>query len=121
MAHPHGIALTGLPHAVEQRGLFRHFKFGAAEFAMMAGLDLTAELRRHNLLAIANAKHGDLCIEDGLGRAGRTFIRHRAGTTGEDHSLGLEACKSALCRLERRDLAIDPRLAHAPGDELRHL
>ncbi len=44
VAHPHRIFLADFPDAVEQRAGRRHLDLGAAEFAMMAGLDLAAEL-----------------------------------------------------------------------------
>ena len=57
MAHPDRIALADLPDAVGECGRRYHFDLGAAEFAMMAGLDLAAELGRHGLFAVANAEH----------------------------------------------------------------
>ena len=56
-----------------------------------------------------------------LRRARRALVGHRARPAGEDHRLGADLGEGALGALERRDLAIDARLAHAPRDELRHL
>ena len=57
VAHPHRIVLALAPHALEQRRVLGDQNLGAAEFAVMAGLDLAAELRRHRLLAVADAEH----------------------------------------------------------------
>ena len=44
-----------------------------------------------------------------------------AGPPDRITALGLSVAKARVRALERRDLAIDARLAHPPGDELRHL
>src|SRR5208282_3300931 len=58
MAHPHRVALADLPNAVIQRRRLCHLDLGAAELAVMAALDLAAELLRHGLLAVTDAEHG---------------------------------------------------------------
>ena len=121
MAHPDGKAAALLPHAVEQRAVLQRRHLGAAEFAMMTAFDLAAELGRHRLLAVADAEHRHAGVENALRRAGRALVRDRARPAGEDHRLGADLGEGALGGLERRDLAIDARLAHAPRDELRHL
>ena len=57
VAHPHLVALALAPHAVEQGAMGRHLEKGAAEFAMIGGLDLAAQLGADRLLAIADAEH----------------------------------------------------------------
>ena len=68
VAHPDRIALADLPDAVGQRRRYRQLDLGAAELAVMAGLDLAAELMRHRLLAVADAEHRHAGLVD----------RHRA-------------------------------------------
>jgi hypothetical protein len=89
VAHPDGIALADLPDALEELRLRHDLDLGAAELAMMPALDLAAELRRHGLLAVADAEHGDAGVEDLLRRAGRDRLRHRGRPAGEDHALRL--------------------------------
>ena len=60
-------------------------------------------------------------VEDRLRRARRTFVQHGRRTAGQDDGLGRQRGKGFVGLLERRDLAIDAGLAHAPRDELRHL
>ena len=110
-----------LPHALEQRGVLHHLDLGAAEFAVMPALDLAAELRRHRLLAVADAEHRHAGIENRLRGARRRRFGHRGGAAGEDHAARLHRGEGFSRLLERDDLAIDPLLAHAPGDELGDL
>ena len=64
MAHPDRIALPDLPDAVGERRRYDQLDLGAAEFAVMAGLDLAAELMRHGLLAVADAEHRQAGLVD---------------------------------------------------------
>ncbi len=121
MAHPHRIFLALAPHAIEQRAILGHLYFGAAEFAMMAALDLAAKLVRHGLLAIADAEHGQASPVKFRRRQRGVGVKDRGGTAGEDHGPGLHRRKGFARPLERRDLAIDALFAHAPGDQLRDL
>ncbi len=121
VAHPHGVPGAFLPDALEQRGVLHHLDLGAAEFAVMSALDLAAELRRHRLLAVADAEHRHAGIENGLRSARRRRFGHRGGAAGEDHAARLHRGEGVSRLLERDDLAIDPLLADAPGDELGNL
>ena len=121
VAHPHRIFLADLPDAVGERGRRRHFDLGAAEFAVMAALDLAAELRRHGLLAVADAEHRHAGLIDRQRRQRRVLVEHRSGAAGQDHAFRPHLPECALGLLERHDLAIDLLFAHAPRNELRDL
>ena len=103
-------------------GVVGDLDLGAAELAMMAGLDLAAELLRHRLLAVADAEHRHAGLVDRGGGERRVLVEHRGRAAGEDHRLRPHRAR----RLPRRflvghDLAIDALLAHAPRDQLGHL
>ena len=121
MAHPYRIALPDLPYAVIERRRLCHFDFGAAEFAMVPAFDLAAELLRHGLLAVADAEHGHAGLVDRHRRQRRVPVEHGCGPAGQDDALRLHRIERRFGFLERHDLAIDPLLAHAPGDELGDL
>ena len=121
VAHPDDVPLALAPDALEQRARRADLDFRAAEFAVMAALDAAAELLGHRHLAVADAQHRHARIEDRLRRARAALVGHRGGAAGEDHRLRLHLGEGALGALERRDLAIDPGLAHPPRDQLRHL
>ena len=121
VAHPHRIFLADLPDAVEQRRRVGDFDFGAAEFAMVSGLDLAAELLRHRLLAVANAENGHARVIDRLRREWCVAIEHRGRTAGQDDAFRLHLAEGAFRFLERHDFAIDFFLAHPPRDELGDL
>ena len=89
VAHPHRIALADLPDAFGQRGGFGHLDLGAAEFAMVAALDLAAELRRHGLFAVADAEHRHAGLIDRRRRERRVLVERRSRPAGEDDAFRL--------------------------------
>ena len=121
MAHPDRMLFADAPGGVEQLARRFHLDIGAAEFAVMAALDLAAELGGHGHLAVADAEHGNAGIEDRLRRARRTFFMHRFRPAGEDHGFRLHLAEGCFRLLERHDFGIDALLADAAGDQLRHL
>ena len=94
---------------------------GAAEFAMVAALDLAAELLRHRLLAVADAEHRHAGVIDRLGRQRRVLVEHRGRPARQDHRLRLHGAEGGLGLLVGHDLAIDLFLAHPPRDQLGDL
>jgi len=80
-----------------------------------------AELVRHRLLAVADAEHRQPAIEEMLRRARAVVPHHRRRPTGQYDALRLQPLERLVGAVERGDLAIDPGLAHAPGNQLRHL
>ena len=121
VAHPDRIFLALLPDALEDRAVGHHLDFGAAEFAMVPALDLAAELRRHRLLAVADAEHRHAGVIDRLGRERGVLVEHGSGPTRQDHRLGLHRAEGRLGLLVGHDLAIDLFLAHPARDQLGHL
>src|SRR6185437_3952812 len=93
---------------------------GAAEFAVVAGLDPPAQLRRHGHLAIADAQHRYALLEHGLRGARCVAFGDRRGSAGQND--GARSPGQRLVRLVvRHDLAIDAGFAHTPCDQLSHL
>ncbi len=121
VAHPYGVALALAPDALEQGRLLRHQHLGAAELAVMVALDHAAELRRHRLLAVADAEHRHARLVDGGRRERRVLVEHRSRSAGQDHALRPHRLEGLGRLLERHDLAIDLLLAHPPRDQLGHL
>ena len=121
MAHPDLMLLAHAPGGIEQLACGLDLDIGAAEFAVVAALDLAAELGRHGHLAVADAEHRHAGIEDRLRRARRALLVHRCRPAGEDHRLRLHRREGRFGLLERHDLGIDALLAHAARDQLRHL
>src|SRR5262249_32814552 len=109
------------PYPLEQRAVLDDLDLGTAEFAVMAALDLAAQLVRHRLLAVADAEHRNAGLVDFLGRERRVLVEHGGGAARENDALGPHREARLLGLLERHDLRIDALLAHAPRDELRHL
>ena len=121
MVHPHRFAVAGLAEAVEQRRFLRDQNVGAAEFAVMAALDLAAELFAHRHLAVADAEHRHAQLEHRLRRARRMRFGDAGRTAGEDDRLRRARGERCLRLVVGHDLAIDARFAHAPRDELGDL
>ena len=95
MAHPDRIALAQLPDAVEERRLRHDLDIGAAELAVVAALDVAAELRRHGLLAVADAEHRHAGLEDRLRRARRASSVTEAGPPERMTPLGFISLKAS--------------------------
>ena len=121
MAHPYRRPLADLEHALEQRRLVDDLKLGAAELAGVPALDHAAKGSHHGLLAIADAEHRHAGIEDRLWRLRRARLMHAGRAAREDDGLGRDPAERVFSLVVRHDLGIDAGLAHAPGDELRHL
>ena len=121
MAHPDDVLALVFPDAGEEPRGRDDVEVGAAELAMVAALDLAAELLGHGHLAVADAEHGQAALEHCLRRAGRADVGDRGRAAGEDHAFRAEGRESFFGEVERRDLAIDAGFAHAARDQLRHL
>ena len=70
-------------------------QFGTAEFAVMAGLDLAAELLRHRLLAVADAEHRHAGVIDRRRRQRRIWSSTEAGPPDRMTPFGFIAAKAA--------------------------
>jgi hypothetical protein len=74
VAHPHLVPLADRPQSVEQRAILGDGDEGAAELALplalVAGLDPSAELVAHHLLAVANAENRQPGLEQLCGARG---------------------------------------------------
>jgi hypothetical protein len=121
MAHPNRIALTLFPYPFEQRALLQNLDLGAAEFAFMPGRDPATQLRRHRLLAIADAEDRHPGGKNRIWNARRAFVVDGRGTARKNHRFRRQLRERFFGVLDGRDLAIDARLADAPRDQLRHL
>src|SRR6185312_6988841 len=121
MAHPHLLAIALGPEPREERAIIDDLDEGAAEFAVIRGRDLAAELSADRLLAIADAENRHAQREDFVGHARAERLDDRGRTAREDHRLWAEGCDLVIAQIEGMDLAIDAALAQAPCDELRHL
>ena len=121
VAHPHRLAALGVAKAGQQRRRFHDGDVGAAELARMPGLDAPAKLLAHRHLAIADAQHRHAGREHALGGARRIGFGDAGRSAGKNDGTGRPLLQHGFRHMEGHDLAIDPRLAHAPRDELGHL
>ena len=121
VAHPHRLFVADVAEAGQQGRLPGDADLGAAELAGVAALHRPAQLRAHGHLAVAYPQHRHAQREDG-GRRGRALGLVGAGrAAGEDHRLGGEALQHGRHFVVGVDLAVDPALAHPPGDQLGDL
>ena len=68
----------------------RHLDLGAAELAVMAALDLAAELLRHRLLAVADAEHRHAGVDRSrAARSGASLSSTEAGPPDRITAFGL--------------------------------
>ena len=122
VAHPDLLAVAGLPDALEQAGRGLALDLGAAELAVMSALDRAAQLLGHGLLAVADAQHRHVGLEDrGMG-GGRLALGHRGRAAGEDDPPRIERLDLRVVDgLEGQDFTVNPGFAHAAGDQLGNL
>src|SRR5215472_3905248 len=121
MAHPHRILFALAPHVFKQRRVPGHGHFGAAKFAVMATLDLAAQLGRHCLLAITNSEDRNARFVDRLRRQRSIFVEDRRRPARQDDSLRLHLTESSLGLLVGNNLGIDLLLPDPARDELGNL
>ena len=92
-----------------------------AVFALLARLDLAAQVLGQQLQAVADAEHGDAELEDrGVGQR-RGLRIHARRAAREDDALGLERRDFRGGRVVAQDDRIDVALADAPRNDLRVL
>jgi hypothetical protein len=124
MAHPDIQARrrTGMVlEAVEQGAFGADLDLRSAELAVVAGLDLAAQLHRHRLHAIADAQQRHARVEDGLRCARRAGLDRRFRAAGEDDALRREGRDRGWIVVPGPDLAVDAEFAHPARDQLRVL
>ena len=123
VAHPHveqavafGIHLVLDAH--EQPRVPARPNLRISELAVSRRLDLPAELRRHRLHPIADAEHRHPQLEHRVRGAVAGRLVHRLGASGEDDPPWRQGAEPFGTDVERVDLGVHVRLAHAPCDEL---
>ena len=126
VTHPHVQPFSAVVGALvadvaEQFRVPVHAHPRVTEFALVAGLDRATELRRHGLLAVADAENRHAHREDLLRRARRFGERHRFRAAGQDDAARGELADLLDWRVVRVQLAIDAGLAHPARDQLRVL
>lgn len=123
MAHPDLRRCTLLPDVgKERRGLCGvDGQMRPAKFAGLARHDLAAQLFAHGLKAIADAKHGNAQIENGIRRARAVFVCDRGGTAGQNNRLGIKGAEGGGIGVKGLKFRINPHFAHASCDQLRDL
>src|SRR5262245_574831 len=121
VAHPDRVFLAFAPDSLEQRRILGNRHFGASKFAVMATLDLAAELLCHRLLAVTDAKQWHASVVHHLRRERRVLVENGGWATGKDHRLRLHLAEGLFGLLERHDLAIDLLLPDPARDELGNL
>ena len=109
------------PEVAEHVAMIGHLDLGAAELAMLVRLNLAAQLVAHRLLAVADAEDRQARFPHDLRRLRPALGMHRMRRAGKDDAARLEVGDALRVAVEGEDLAIDPRLAQPPRDELGHL
>lgn len=118
VGHPHRLVLGG---ALEEGGAgLGDGQRGAAVLARAGVVDGAAEGGRHQLEAVAHAEDGNAGPEEGVGvvQARSALLVHGGRAAGEDDRLRVLGEHLGHGHRAGHDLAVDPSLADAAGDEL---
>ena len=123
VAHPHveqavPVGIHVILDAGEQPRMTARADLRVSELAVIGGLDLASELRRHRLHAVADPEHRHPELEHRVRSAVARRLVDRFGAAGEDDALRREGAEPLRVDVERVDLGVHVRLAHPPGDEL---
>lgn len=114
--HPHRLLDRG---ALEEGGgRLGDMQFRTAVLAGAGVVDGAAEGRGHQLEAVAHAEDGDAGVEEFAVEAGGAVGVDRGGAAGEDDRRRVLGEHLRYRHGARHDLAVDPGLADAAGDEL---
>ncbi len=114
--HPH--VLLGRGALEEGGGRLRHVQIRTAVLARTGVVDGPAEALRHELEAVAHAEDGDAGLEECTVDTGGALLVHGRGAAGEDDRRRVLGEHLGDRHGARHDLAVDPGLADATGDEL---
>ena len=93
---------------------------GQLDLAVLAGLGLaalTAQQVHHQLLAVADAQHGDAHLKQGLVHHGGVGLEHGGRAAGEDKGVRPEGADLLRGGAEGLDLAVHAALADAAGHQ----
>ena len=116
VAHPDDLPVRrGARH---EGGLARARERGGTVLALVGVRDVAAELDRHDLLAVAEAQHGDAHVEDPLVHVGGVVGVHGGGTAREDDRGGAHRGELVGADVTRDDLGVHVQVADATRDEL---
>ncbi len=123
VAHPHVQQAVALGRGVvldilQQPRVAAGAHLGVAVLVVAGGLHPPAELVGHGLHAVADAEHRHAQSEHRLRRPRRLLGGDRLRPAGEDHAPGSELADGRVVHVPGVDLAVDPRLAHPPGNQL---
>ena len=104
--------------ALEERVAFvDHERRGAILAGMSAGA-MRSEMLRDDVHAVADAEHRAAQVQDFIGDIGRAAVVEARGPARENDAARIHRADFLRREVIRMDFAIDPRLAHAPRDEL---
>ena len=123
MTHPHvqqavTLGIDAIVDAIEQPGVAAGANLGIAEFPNQPILDLTTQLGRHGLHAVADAQHRNAQTEHRVGCARRLALGDRRRPAGEDDAGGAETADKIVRDIPGVNLTVDVGLAHTARDEL---
>src|SRR5690606_3475997 len=117
VAHPHGELFARLVAREHARALADHDASGAV-LPLAARLHLAAELLGHELLAVADAEHGDAELEEAGVALRRRRIVDAVGAAAQHDGAWGERPDLGERKRAGMDLAVDVAFADASRDEL---
>jgi len=115
VAHPD---IEHVRQAHEELAPIVHIDGRRAVLPGTASLETAAEHLGGELQAVADTEHGYAEVENAFLDAGMAFFEDRCRASGQDDGLGAQAVQVSGRGIVGENLAVDPALADAPGDEL---
>ena len=110
VAHPHGGLVV---HALEQLARVVPMDDREAVLPRLRRHDVSAQLVRYQLHAVADAQHRNAAVEDPRLRQRRAIVVNRGGASGENDALQVEPGHSIPRCMRLDELAVDVLLAQA--------
>ena len=87
----------------------------------MSAFDFAAQLGAQSLLSVTDGKDGKAAVKHTFRRTRAAVVHNRGWSARQNHPFGLHPVKGFFGGVERCNLAIDTRFAHAAGNQLRYL
>ncbi|CCZ99915.1 putative uncharacterized protein [Klebsiella variicola CAG:634] len=123
VAHPHvqqrfAVRGQGVFDTAHQRAVVNHFNLRVAKLTLVRTFHMAAQLHRHGLHAVADAKYRHAGFKHILRRARAVLFGSTFRAAGKNDAAWIEFADLCFCDIPRPQLTVDAQLTHATRHQL---